>query len=67
MKVLLGGNCHLDAGRTDNGAVVLAKTAAHTKLDAIFTALVVNWKIKDAALVELTYNENKDCSAVGKT
>ena len=67
MKVLLGGNCHLDAGRTDNGAVVLAKTAAHTKLDAIFTAIVGKWKLVDTDLVEAPYNENKDCSAVGMT
>ncbi len=70
MKVLLGGNCHSDAGKVDAnapGGVVLAKTAAHTKLDAIFTALVANWKIKDSALVEDPFNENKDCSAVGAT
>ena len=68
MKVLLGGNCHNDAGKLDgNNVVVLAKTAAHTKLDAIFTALVANWKIKDTALVETPYNANKDCSAVGMT
>jgi hypothetical protein len=67
MKVLLGGNCHLDAGRTDNGAVVLAKTDPHTKLDAIFTAIVVKWKNVDADLVEGPYNENKDCIAVGMT
>ena len=61
MKVLLGANCHSTAG----GA--LAKTDPHTKLDAIFTAVVANWKIKDAALVVDLYNENKDCSAVGAT
>jgi hypothetical protein len=68
MKVLLGGNCHNDAGKSDgNSGVVLAKTSDHTKLDAMFTAVVANWKIKDADLVVELYNENKDCSAVGKT
>ena len=67
MKVLIGGNCHIDAGRIDNGNEVLAKTDPHTKLDAIFTAVVANWKIKDTALVVDLYNDNKDCSAVGAT
>ena len=68
MKVLLGGNCHSDAGKDDGaGGVVLAKTDPHKKLGDIFTALVANWKIKDSALVEGPFNENKDCSAVGKT
>ena len=57
MKVLLGGNCHNDAGKSDgNSGVVLAKTSDHTKLDAMFTAVVANWKIKDADLVEDPYN-----------
>ena len=70
MKVLLGGNCHSDAGKVDAnapGGVVLAKTDPHKKLGDIFTALVANWKIKDSALDVAPYNENKDCSAVGKT
>ena len=43
MKVLLGANCHSTAG------AALTKTPEHIKLDAIFTALVANWKIKDSA------------------
>ena len=68
MKVLLGGNCHSDAGKLDaNSVVILPKTAPHTKLDAIFTAVVANWKTADNLLVETPFNENKDCSAVGAT
>jgi hypothetical protein len=43
MKVLIGGNCHIDAGRIDNGNEVLAKTDPHKKLDAIFAAIVTKW------------------------
>ena len=69
MKVLLGGNCHSDAGKDDGaGGVILAKTAAHTKLDAIYNALVTKWKLIDTVLdVALHFNPNRDCSAVGAT
>ena len=67
MKVLIGGNCHIDAGRIDNGNEVLAKTDPHKKLDAIFAAIVTRWKNLDGDFVEGPVNENKDCSAVGKT
>jgi len=68
MKVLLGGNCHSDAGKSNGeGGVILEKNNAHTKLDAIFTALVATWKTNDNELVEAPFNDNKNCSAVGAT